>query len=480
MKLKKIMPKKMDTKKLAAYGAGIAGAAAVSFLGARKVGRKAVDLAHDRFMRVLMTDIYDENLYELISSTSRVGIKEVMETNLRATEGKAISRPMGTQKKMPSLDSIMFSISQLYVMPTPFEKDIDVKVIIGKKAKKPLQLEMPILIAPMAYGVALSKNAKIALAKGASLAGTATSSGEGPVLKEERDAAKKYIYQYHRGNWGKREEDITDSDAIEIQFGQGAIAGVGHVFNAKYMDSEMQKAYGFSKDQNIVAHSRQPEVNHPSQLPQLVEKLRRMGGGVPIGAKIGAGKYLEADLDILCNSGLDYIVIDGAEAATKGSPPILQDDFGVPTVFAVNRAAEWLYKNNFKNQVRLIAGGKIRTPGDMLKVLAMGADACSIGAIALFAMSHTQVLKVLPYEPPTQLIWHHAKGESKFNVDEGAESLKKFLNSCKEEIGEGVKALGKTKLSEVNKEDLMTLDEMISKGCGIPMVYEPFEYEYEE
>ncbi|MGE4284282.1 MAG: FMN-binding glutamate synthase family protein [Clostridia bacterium] len=483
MKLKKINVnksiKKLDAKKLITYGAGAAGTAA-GLWGAKLAGRKTFQLVGNHAARVLMTDIYDENLYELVSSTSRVGIPEVMETNLRATEGKAISRPMGTAKKFPNMGSLMFNTAQLYTMPTPFEEEIDVKVTIGKKAKKPLEIETPIMIAPMAYGVALSKKAATALAKGAALAGTAICSGEGPVLKEAKEAAKKFIYQYHRGNWGKREEDLTNCDGIEIQFGQGAIAGVGHTLNSKYIDKELRAAYGIPPGQDVTAHSRQPEVNHASELPKLVEKLKRISGGVPIGGKIGAGKYLEADLDILCNSGVDYISIDGAEAATKGAPPILQDDFGIPTIFAINRAAEWLQKNNFKNSVSLIASGKIRTPGEMLKAIALGADAVYIGAIALFAMSHTQILKVLPYEPPTQLVWHHAKGESKLHIEEGAESLKKFLNACKEEIGEGIKGLGKTRLSEVNKEDLVALDEMVARGCGIPMVYEPFEYEYEE
>jgi len=478
MSLKKIVPKKIDAKKVLKYGAGAAGVAAV--LAGKKIARKAVKTAQNNALHVMMTDIYDENIYEIFSSSARIGIQKIMETSLRATEGKAISRPMGPPRNFPGLESLMFSIAQLYIMPTPFEEEIDVKVKIGKQARKPLEIEMPIMIAPMAYGVALSKKAKVALAKGAALAGTAINSGEGPVLKAEREAATKYIYQYNRGNWGKTERELTNCDAIEIQFGQGAIGGVGHTFHAKYVDREMREAYGLEPGENIVAHSRQPEVNDPSQLPKLIEKLRAISGGVPIGAKIGAGKYLEADLDILCNSGVDYICVDGAEAATKGSPPILQDDFGVPLIFAVNRAAEWLDKNHFKDRVSLIASGKLRTPGEMLKVIALGADACYIGAIALLAMTHTQVLKVLPYEPPTQLVWHHAKAESKLHIEEAAESLKKFLNACKEEIGEGIKALGKTKLSEVNKEDLIALDELTARGCGIPMAYEPFEYEYEE
>lgn len=479
-KTKGLNIKKLDVKKLVTYGAGAVGAAAAGVYGAKIAARKAAHMVQNHAMHVLMTDIYDENLYELFSSTKRIGIQQAMETNLRATEGKGISRPMGSPKSFPSVSSLMFSISQLYVMPTPLEEEIEMQVIIGKKAKRPLEIDMPIIIAPMGYGIALSKKAKVSLAKGAALVGTAASSGEGPVLKEAKEAAGKYIYQYHRGNWGKTESDLTHCDAIEIQFGQGAIAGVGHVFKAKYIDNELREAYGLPKGVNVVAHSRQPEVQEPSQLPELVEKLKRISGGVPIGAKIGAGKYLEADLDILCNSGVDFITVDGAEAACKGSPPILQDDFGVPTVFAVNRAAEWLDKNNFKDKVSLIASGKIRTPGDMLKMIALGADACAIGSMALLAMSHTQVLKVLPYEPPTQLVWHHAKGERKLHIEVAAECLKKFLNACKEEIREGVKALGKTQLGEVDKEDLLALDELVAKGCGIPMVYEPFEYEKEE
>jgi glutamate synthase domain-containing protein 2 len=477
MSKRKINFRKLNTKKLITYGVGAAGMTATA-IGAKKALRKGGQIFQNNIMEILMTDPYDENLYELISSTSRLGIKNVMETNLRCTEGKIISRPMGSPKQFPSLDSLLFSPAQLYTMPIEFNKEVDVSVTIGKQAKKPLDIDIPIIIAPMAYGIALSKSAKIALAKGSALAGTATSSGEGPVIKEERNLAHKYIFQYNRGEWGKTEENLTNCDAIEIQFGQGALLGMGHIFKKEEMDKELQKAYGFEEAKDVIAHSKQPEVSDPSELPKLVEKLKKISGGVPIGAKITPSKYFEADLNILCDSGVDYITIDSAEAATKGSAPILQDDFGIPLVFAVNRAAEWLYKNNFKDRVSLIAGGKIRNPGDMLKVCALGADACMIGSIALLAISHTQVLKVLPYEPPTQLVWYNAKKSynKKFNVEEGSQSLKNFLFACKEEICEGIRAIGKTKLSEVDKQDLMSIDEMIAKGCQVPMVHEPFDF----
>ncbi len=447
----------------------IAGTVAASLLT-----RGTLNRLHDRAMKKIMENPYDKNLYALISSASRIGIQNIVETNLRATEGKVIARPMGTPKKMPGFDDLMFSIAQLDTMPTPFEISTDTRVTIGKKAEKPFVIDMPIMIAPMAYGEALSLEAKVALAKGATMAGIASNTGEGPFLPEERKAARYLIYQYHRGDWNKTPEIMSQCDGIEIQLGQGAIGGVGHVLDAKNIDRELRKAFNYPKNKDAVAHSRQPEVQRPEKLAGLVEKLRTIGQGTPIGVKMAAGKQLEADLDWVCDAGVDFISLEGAEAATKGSAPILQDDFGVPLIFAIKRAADWLQKHGYRERVSLIAAGRIRTPADMLKACAMGADACYIGAIALFAISHTQVLKALPFEPPTQIIWYKARYSKKFNPNEGAKTLHKFLLSCKGEIDEAIKGLGKFSLKEVGREDLMALTDLISTGCGIPMVYEPF------
>jgi methylamine---glutamate N-methyltransferase subunit C len=398
------------------------GAAAFAGLMATSIlQRRYINKAHDKALKKLMTNPYDKNMYELISSASRIGLQTIVETNLRSQEGKVVERPMGSPKQFPNMDELMFNIPQLYTMPTPLEQTIDTRVTIGKKAKKPFVIDMPIMITAMAYGEALSAKAKEALAKGSAMAGISSNSGEGPFLAEERKAARHLIYLYNRGDWGKTPEIMRQCDGIEIQLGQGAFGGVGHVLKAKKIDRELRKALNYPKGKDAVVHSRQPEVQRPEDLAKLVQKLRDIGRGIPIGVKIAAGKYLEADLEWICNAGADYIAIDGAEAATKGSSPILQDDFGVPLVFAVTRAADWLQKYNFRDSVTLIAGGKIRTPADMLKACALGADACYIGAIALFAMSHTQVLKPLPFEPPTEIIWYKARYANKFNVNEGAQ-----------------------------------------------------------
>ena len=465
----------MDEKKIKRW---LLAGAATSILGAAGIswaGRTIANKVFDRFYRILSNDMYDENLWELISSTVRLNPQIAIETHLRASNGgKMIERPMGTPSKFPSLDSIKFNIVQLDTMPIDVTTEIDTSVTIGKTAAKPFTIKAPVMIAPMAYGIAISKPVAIALAKSATMADIAINSGAGPFLQEMRDEAKILIYQYNRGDWGKTPEILQNCEAIEIQFGQGAYAGAGHIIKSQQIDKQLRKDFQVPRGQDLITHSRQPEVQRPEDLPKLVEKLRNISGGVPIGAKIGAGKHLERDLYWLCSSGIDYISLDGAEAGTKGSPPILQDDFGVPTVFATYRAAKWIEENGYKDKVSLIVSGKIRTPGDILKACALGADACYIGTVALFAVSHSQIEKALPFEPPTSLTWYKGSHSKRFNIDLGAKNLNNFFEACRLELAEGIRALGKTSISQVSHDDLICIDEVVAKGCNIPMVYQPF------
>lgn len=459
------------SKSLFKYGLG----AVAGYFGLTFLARKFIDVTISRSIKTLLTDVYDENLMELFSVTKKVGPQSIVENNLRTTEGKLLNRPMGSPKTFPNLTQLMFAVSQLYIMPTNIGTKIDTKVTIGKTAKKPVTIEMPILITGMAYGEALSEKAKVALAKGAAMAGTGSGTGEGPFLPAERKAAKIYILQYNRGTWNKTPEILKQADMIEIQFGQGALAGVGHIIPAKQLDLKLNAMLKVLPGKDLITPSRQPEVQKPEDLIILVQKLRAITGGVPIGAKIAAGKYLEKDLAYLVKAQVDFITVEGAEAATKGSAPILQDDFGIPTIFAIDRAANFLRKHNLKNKISLLVAGNLRTPGDFLKALALGADAVYIGTSALFAIGHLQVLKPAPFEPPTQAVWYDGKFAGSFNPTLGAKNLDKYLRSCNEEIIYGIMALGKTSITQVNKEDLLSLDECIAKALKIPTVYEPSE-----
>lgn len=415
----------------------------------------------------IMTDDYDENLAEFYSAGRRMGVQNIMETNLRAEKAQALARPLGSPKKMPAFDDLMFNMAQLHRRVTPTDAKIDLSVTIGPSAKKPLKVLNPILIAPMAYGEALAEGAKVALARGASMAGSAINSGEGPILPSERRAASRYIIQYNRGSWAKDPEVLRQADAIEVQIGQGAITGVGHSIRSEEIDARLRKQMGLQKGQDAIIHARQQHTATPKEFGMFLDSLRELTGGVPMGAKIGAGMDIEQDIEFLVKSGVDFITIDGAQAATKGSAPILQDDFGLPTLFALCRSVRQLEHLKVRGKVTLIVGGGLFTPGHFLKAVALGADAVYIGTAALFAVTHTQTLKSLPYEPPTQSVWYKGKYAQKFNVEEGSKAMGTFLKASAEEMAAGVMALGKTSLKEVNRDDLYGLTPTICELTGV-------------
>lgn len=445
-------------------------AAGLTYLGLLLLSRPIINVVNDIFLKRLMTDPYDENLWELYSATKRAGVQTILETNLRSQEGVAIKRPLGSPKKFPTTDQLIFNIAQLHRLPTPEDYNVDMEVTIGPMAVKPLKITMPIMVAGMAFGLALEEKAKIALARGASQVGTAISSGEGPYIDSERKAAAKYMVMYDRGKRKRDPEIFKKADAVEIQFGQGAIAGIGHVTKYKDLTPLARKILNRQPGQPTITHAQMPEIEEPRRdVPLLVDKLRRLTGGVPIGAKIGAGHDLEKDLEILLEAGVDFIVVDGAEAATKGAPPILQDDFGLPTVFAVNRAARYLEKQGMKGKVTLIASGGLYTPGSFLKMIALGADLVYIGSISLFAMAHTEVLKAIPFEPPPQVVFANSHFGHKLNVQKASQHMAFFLKSCNEEMMEGVKALGKKSIHEVDRRDLAALEPAIASALGLPL-----------
>lgn len=455
---------------------GLAALGMTAYYGTAWLARSAIKGITRSFVHRLMVDPYQENLWEPISAARKVGVQNIVEANLRSEQGKVIKRPLGSPKKFPDFENIMFNIAQLHRLPVDERHPIDTSVVIGPCAQKPLRIKMPIMITGMAYGLALSAKVKIALAKGSSIAGTATNSGEGAFLPAERKAADKMIIQYVRGEWNKSEHIFRQGDAVEIHLGQGAGGGTGSIVPSKEISWKVKRAMGVKWGKQGFIHSTIPGIWHSNQLPRLVSTLKEVAEGVPVGVKMAASKYVEKDLEIALGAGVDYIVLDGAQAGSKGTPPILQDDFGLPTLFALVRATNYLEKHNFRNKVSLISAGGYYNPGQMLKALALGADAVYIGAIALFSVSHTEILKAIPLEPPTAVAWNTGKRRKKFDTDKGAKNIANFLIASNEEIMEGIRALGKTSLKQVNKSDLFALDPITAEILDIPLGFKEIPF----
>jgi len=424
---------------------------------------------------ILFTDSYQENLIELLPGFRHMGVQNVLENNLRSESGDVIHRPLGSSKSWPHLDPITFIPSQTKTSAISSDEDIDLSVTIGPIAKKPMQIDIPLMISGMAYGVGVSKGVRIALAKASNNSGTAINSGEGGILQEELDAAGKYILQFSKTEWGKEEAFFKRADMVEIKLGQGAKFGIGAKISPNNLTGYAREVMGLKEDEDAIIYEHYFENQTLNDLKLLVDELRHISGGVPIGVKIGAGGKIEEDIDHILELGVDYIAIDGGQAATHSGAPILADDFGIPTLHAVVRADKHLQKRKMKGKVSLVISGGLLVPGHFLKILALGADAVYLGSTILFSVAHSQVTKAVPFEPPTQLVWNEGKYSREFDEDIGAMSVEKYLNASVEEMKIALRAMGKRSLTELSHSDLVSYDELTALMVGIPFTFQPWE-----
>lgn len=423
---------------------------------------------------IIFTDSYQENLIELIPGLAHVGLQNMLENNLRADSGEVLHRPIGGSRSWPHLSSLTFIPAQITTFPTDSDDEVDVKITIGPKAKKPLNTEIPLLISGMAYGLALSEHVRMALAKAAKEVNTAINTGEGVVLPEELKLGGKLILQFSKTAWAKEQKLYKQVDMIEIKLGQGAKMGMGAKIQPENLTGRARKLMGLKKGEVAQIYEHFFDDQTIDDLKDLVKELRKVSGGVPIGVKIAAGGRLEEDIEASLHLGIDFISIDGGQGSTHGGAPILSDSFGIPTLHAVVRAVNHLERLGKKDSVSLIVSGGLFTPSEFLKVLALGADAVYIGSALLFAVTHNQSLKAVPFEPPTEVAFHEGKFANQFNIDDGAQAAANYLTSSVEEIKEGIRAMGKHSLKEISRQDLVSFDETTAKFVGVPFSFVPW------
>lgn len=429
----------------------------------------ALNLWADSFLKRLMKDPYPENIGEMYNVFAKVGVQNVFESDLRGTTGKPLQRPFGSPKHFSAWEKLNFNCVYFSRKPVLESVDIDTKAVIGPKAKRPLHIDLPIIIAGMAYGAGPSLRAKLALAKGADQENTATNTGVGPFLPEERKHTKRLIIQYNRGYWTKEEEVLRQADAIEIQLGYGAFGSAPRVWSYKDLSPEFRDYMHLQPGENMLEEATLPNVKNRDDLAQLVKYLRKVTNGAPIGIKFGATHWLEKELEIFTGADIDFLSVSGAEAGINYGPAILADDLGLPTLPALCRTARFLKQKKIQDKVSLIIDGGLTTPGHFMKALALGADVVAIGTIALLVIAHTQVSKATPWEPPTELVYERGKYKDKLDIDTGAKSLANFLKSCKEEMMLGMRTLGKTSLKELVPEDLSAAAPEVAEFTGVEL-----------
>lgn len=388
-------------------------------------------------------------------------MKEIHEM---AVTGKSAIEAMGTQRKMPNWDDVLVLGAQLNPMPLDEHAEVSLKTVIGKHAKKPMVLDMPVYISHMSFG-ALSKETKIALAKGSAAVGTAMCSGEGGILPEEKAAAYKYIFEYVPNLYSVTEENLKTSDAIEIKIGQGTKPGMGGHLPGEKVTPEIAKIRNKPLGEDVISPSRFPGINSAEDLKKLVSNLRTQSEGRPIGIKIAAGR-IEKDLEFCVYAEPDFITIDGRGGATGASPAIIRDSTSVPTIYALYRARKYL--DLVGSDIDLVITGGLRVSSDFAKAIAMGADAVAIASAAMVAAACQQYRICGTGMCPVGVATQDEKLRERLHIDTAAKRVENYLKCSGEELRTFARITGNEDIHNLSTKDLCTISREISEHTNIP------------
>ena len=357
-------------------------------------------------------------------------------------------------------DDLVFVPAQLAKRPVDyFMEEISSKTIIGKNSKKPIVLETPIIIGAMSFG-ALSKEAKIALAKASTMAGTMENTGEGGVLPEEREFSRRLIIQYSTGRFGITEEILKKADAVEIKIGQGAKPGQGGLLPKEKITEEIAQIRNVPVGKDIHSPAYHLDIKNIDDLEKKVNWLKSLTGGVPIIIKLAAGD-IENDVGLAVKANPDIIAIDGMEGGTGAAPEVISNEVGTPTLVALARARKILDKIGARQELWI--GGGLNNGGDFAKALALGADAVFCATSLLVAMDCTYCRLCYLGKCPKGIATQDVELRKKLNVEESAQKIANFIKNSTEEIKMIAGVCGENDIHKLNKGHLRALNSEIAR-----------------
>lgn len=390
-------------------------------------------------------------------------------------------------RPLPSLDDLVFIPCTLTRIPLEgYREKCSTQTVLGTRfAKKPIRLEIPVMVTGMSFG-ALSHNAKVALAQGAARVGTSTSTGDGGMLPAERENSKVLIYEVLPSRYGINIHHMKVADAIELTIGQGAKPGTGGLLLGSKVSRQIAQMRELPEGVDQRSPCRHPDFLGPDDMIIKVEELREATEGeVPIFIKMGATRVYD-DVKLAVKAGADVIVVDGLEGGTGASPELLLDHTGIPTLAAACEARAALEDIGFYGRVQLVIAGGIRGGADAAKALALGADAVYMGTAALMALNCNKPLYVEDYhklgtEPyhchhchtgrcPVGITTQDPKLMARLPIEAAAERVANFLHAVTAEIQMLARACGKSDVHDLEPEDLRALTLEASMIADVPLV----------
>jgi glutamate synthase domain-containing protein 2 len=392
----------------------------------------------------------------------------------------------GSKRKLPHFDDLLFLGASMSRYPLEgYRETCNTKVTLGTRyASKPLELDIPITIAGMSFG-ALSGRAKEALGRGASMAGTSTTTGDGGMTPEERGQSKNLVYQLLPSRYGMNPDDLRKADAIEIVIGQGAKPGGGGMLLGQKISDRVAEMRTLPKGIDQRSACRHPDWTGPDDLKIKILEIREITGWkVPIFIKVaGARPYYDTALAV--KAGADVVVLDGMQGGTAATQEVFIENVGQPTLACIRPAVDALQDLNQHRKVQLIISGGIRNGADVAKAMALGADAVSIGSAAMIALGDNDPKWEKDYNKlgstagayddwhegndPAGITTQDPKLMKRFDPVAGGRRLSNYLKVMTLEAQTIARASGKNDLHNLEPEDLCALTVESAAMARVPL-----------
>ena len=327
----------------------------------------------------------------------------IREIYKQAGSGGVLLSSMGSPKNLPVYwDRLLLNASQV-TNPSidPLREPMETRVFLGKKPERvrrdetgrldcrlppQLQLSMPVMFSAMSYG-SISYNAHASLAQAASRLGILYNTGEGGLHEDFYPYGPNTIVQVASGRFGVHQRYLEAGAAIEIKMGQGAKPGIGGHLPGTKIVGDVSRTRMIPEGSDAISPAPHHDIYSIEDLRQLVFSLKEATRyQKPVLVKVAAVHNIAAIASGIARSGADIIAIDGFRGGTGAAPTRIRDHVGIPIELALAAVDQRLREEGIRGQVSLVAGGSIRSAADVVKAVALGADACYIGTAALLAM----------------------------------------------------------------------------------------------
>ena len=392
-------------------------------------------------------------------------IRKLADEGLSKVGHHGPSAAMGVPRdRLPQWDDLQFVVGQLHKLPLLDDEPVGTDITIGPNAAKPLHLNIPLFVSDMSFG-ALSEEAKVALSKGAELAGTGICSGEGGVLPEEQAANSRYFYELASARFGFSWDKVKKAQAFHFKGGQGAKTGTGGHLPGTKVNAKIAEVRGLAEGEAAISPARFPDWESLNQFRDFAAKVRERTGGIPVGFKLSA-QHIEKDIDAALEIGVDYIILDGRGGGTGSAPLMFRDNISVPTIPALARARRHLDASETDGVTLVITGG-LRTPADFAKAMALGADGIAVSNAAIQAIGCLGMRACHTNNCPVGIATQKPNLRARLPVDIAAERLARFFAAAVDLMTVVARAAGHRHLSDFNASDLTSFKTDMCQLTGV-------------